>query len=279
MSYEPSLTLDTALARLADQPSAGLDPAQVALLLSSDEYPGQDLIAFLHILDTWAETLRPRLRGELERDVYSLVGLLFDELEFKGNSVDYYDPRNSYLNDVIERRTGLPITLSLVAMAVGTRAGMNVQGVGLPGHFIARAVHGPLAVYFDPFHGGAVLSVAACESLVRQVTGRAWEATPDGLSGVATGAMIERMLINLKGAYQRSGDPKRLARVCSRLFQLCPTDPTQRRDLGIALLASGQAGKALDHLARYVASEPPPDDRDEITEVMKEVRREVARWN
>ncbi|MGL4550756.1 MAG: tetratricopeptide repeat protein, partial [Gemmataceae bacterium] len=164
-------------------------------------------------------------------------------------------------------------------MAVGARAGMRVQGVGLPGHFIARAVSGPLAVYFDPFHGGAVLSVAACEALVRQVTGAAWAATPDGLSGVAVGPLIERMLVNLKGAYQRRADPARLARVCARLVRLCPSDVSQRRDLGVALLASGQAGKAIDHLAAYVASAPPPADRAEVSEVLSEARADVSRWN
>jgi regulator of sirC expression with transglutaminase-like and TPR domain len=279
LSYDPGLTLDTALGRLADDPATALDPAHVALLLAADEYPGHDPAADLATLDGWAALLRPRLGGELERDVRALAGLLFDELGFAGNTADYYDPRNSYLNEVIARRTGLPITLSLVAMAVGTRAGMRVQGVGLPGHFIARGVDGPLAVYFDPFHGGAVLSVAACQSLVRQVTGVEWRATPDGLSGVATGPLIERMLGNLKGAYQRRADPARLARVCGRLVRLCPADVTQRRDLGIALLAAGQAGKAIDHLTAYVSSEPPPADRLEITEVLNEARADVARWN
>ncbi|MGL4551556.1 MAG: transglutaminase family protein, partial [Gemmataceae bacterium] len=117
MSYDPGLTLDTALSRLADDPDGPPGPAHVALLLAADEYPGLDPADGMTTLDGWGDSLRPRLTGELERDVRSLAELLFEELGFTGNVGDYYDPRNSYLSDVIERRTGLPITLSLVAMA------------------------------------------------------------------------------------------------------------------------------------------------------------------
>jgi regulator of sirC expression with transglutaminase-like and TPR domain len=133
------MNLDTALTVLADDPAAPLDLAELALELAREEYPTLDVEAVLAELAALAREVRPRLRGGLRARVESLVRYLFHDLGFRGNERDYYDPRNSYLNDVLDRRLGMPITLSMIAMAVGTRAGLEVTGVGLPGHFIARA--------------------------------------------------------------------------------------------------------------------------------------------
>src|SRR5438093_9645650 len=113
---------------------------------------------------------------------------------FRGNRQDYYDARNSYLNEVLDRRTGIPITLSAVAMAVGGRAGLAVVGVGLPGHFVAKAVGDGREVIFDPFHGGRVLSREDCEILVEKVVGTPFAATAEALRPVPLGPIVERML-------------------------------------------------------------------------------------
>jgi regulator of sirC expression with transglutaminase-like and TPR domain len=152
------MDLPAALAALAADPHADCDLADLALHLARDEYPDLDVPVYLSRLDDLADRLRPRLTGRLAADAVALVQLLFEEEGFAGNAADYYDPRNSYLNDVLDRRTGLPITLSVVAMEVGTRAGLVVEGVGLPGHFVAKAVgEDGAAVQFDPFHGGRFL--------------------------------------------------------------------------------------------------------------------------
>src|SRR5262249_14246110 len=153
-------------------------------------------------------------------------------------------PRNSYLNQALDRRTGLPITLSVVAMAVGTRAGLAVVGVGLPGHFVAKAVGADDEVLFDPFHGGRRLTVEDCENLVHQVTGTAFRATPENLRAELPGRIVYRMLGNLKGVYLRQNDFGRAARVIGRLRQLAPDDMLQQRDLGVSLLHAGQPGQA-----------------------------------
>src|SRR5262245_50935344 len=159
--YTTSMNLDTALARLASDPRAPLDLAEVALALAADEYPGLDAEAYLAELRGMAHEAEGLLRGKLEARVAGLCRYLFDGLGFRGDQRDYYDPRNSYLNEVLDRRVGIPITLSAVAMAVGARAGLEVVGVGLPGHFVAKAVERraggvspPREVIFDPFHGG-----------------------------------------------------------------------------------------------------------------------------
>src|SRR5438067_8585235 len=166
------MEIDAVLALLADDPALPLDVAEVALLLAGDEYPNLDIHPYLHRLDELAVQVKPRLRGGLRARTAALAEFLFAEQGFHGNAPAYYDPRNSYFNDVLDRKLGLPITLAALAMSVGTRAGLEVVGVGLPGHFIAKAVRPDgRGVLFDPFHCGRLLSPADCERLVREVTG------------------------------------------------------------------------------------------------------------
>src|SRR6516225_1040749 len=133
------MDIDAALEQLADDPLAPLDVAELALWLARDEYTDLDVEAYLSELAGMAHEAKAVLRGSLERRVEGLSRYLFHDMGFRGNQQEYYDPRNSYLNQVLDRRTGIPITLSVVAMAVGRRAGVHIAGVGLPGHFVAKA--------------------------------------------------------------------------------------------------------------------------------------------
>jgi regulator of sirC expression with transglutaminase-like and TPR domain len=270
---------DCALSILAGDPAAPLDVAEVALALARDEYPTLDADGYLSELAAMAGELRPRLRGPLAARVAALTRYLFDDLGFGGDRRDYYDPRNSYLNEVLDRRAGLPITLSLVAMAVGRRAGLTVGGVGLPGHFVARADDGGATVFFDPYHGGRVLGADACARLVRETTGQPFAPTAEALAPVPPGPMVARMLMNLKGTYLRRGDFGRGARVIARLLQLAPGNPVQRRDLGAALAQGGQPGKAIAHLQAYLDAVPAAPDADDVTALLRRARAAVARWN
>ena len=171
--YNPPMDLDATLDRLATDPSTPVDAAEIALLLARDEHAELDIPGYLNCLADLACQARPHTSGDLEKCVAGLSQFLFDELRFRGNVQNYYDPDNSYLNRVLDQRLGLPITLSIVTMAVAARAGLTVHGVGLPGHFVVKAVAGEQEVIFDPFHGGQVLSPCDCEQLVQQVTGRA----------------------------------------------------------------------------------------------------------
>src|SRR5262249_29907973 len=213
------MNLDTALELLRQTPSAPLDLAELALLVARDEYPSLDAAAELAGLEAMANELRPRLRGPLAARVAALARYLFHEQGFEGDQRDYYDPRNSYLNDVLIRRVGLPISLSILAVGVGTRAGLEVCGVGLPGHFVAKAVQGGDEVVFDPFNGGRTLTPQECEALVEQVAGVSFTATPEALAAVDAGQVATRVLTNLKGSYLRRQDFARAARVIGRLRQ------------------------------------------------------------
>jgi regulator of sirC expression with transglutaminase-like and TPR domain len=273
------MNLDAALALLAGNADSALDLAEVALLLARAEYATLDIDAYLAELNALAHEVRPRLRGPLEARTDALCRYLFHDLGFRGNRRDYYDPRNSYLNEVLDRRTGLPIALSAVAMAIGTRAGLTVVGVGLPGHFVAKAVEGEHEVIFDPFHGGRRLTPEECAILVEQTTGVPFHATPDALRPVPLGLIVLRMLTNLKGVYLRQGDFPRAVRVIEQLCLLSPDDVLQRRDLGAALIQDGRPGPSIAHLEAYLAARPDAGDGEAVGCLLRAARMTVAGWN
>ena len=273
------MDLDRALDRLAHDATAPLDVAELALYLARDEYANLDVEAYLSELSGMAHEAKNYLRGSLEERVFGLSRYLFHEMGFRGNIQDYYDPRNSYLNEVLDRRTGLPITLSVVAMAIGQRAGLTIAGIGLPGHFVAKASAEGREVLFDPFHGGRQLSLTDCEVLVQQVTGVSFQATPDQLRPITLRLLMTRLLTNLKGVYLRQEDFTRAARVIERLRQLSPHDSVQRRDLGVSLLHAGLPGRAIDHLAAYLAADPHRPDARIVRQLLNQAYQAVGRWN
>jgi regulator of sirC expression with transglutaminase-like and TPR domain len=274
------MKLSDVLASLSEDAYYPVDLARVALLIAHDAYPRMNPRAYLRRIDRLADQLRPRLTGSLAARTAELSSFLFEECGFAGNTEHYYDPRNSYLNKVLDRQIGLPISLSLVAMAVGSRAGLPVVGVALPGHFVAKAVgKDGDEVIFDPFNGGQFLDTDACEAMVTAITGRPFEVTPDVLEATPPGAFVLRMLNNLKTAYLADRSHLRAARVAFRLAQLLPDDPTQRRDLGLLLVQAQRHGPAIDHLKHYLAATPEADDADEVRQILARALGEVARWN
>jgi len=226
-----------------------------------------------------AHEARHYLRGSLEARVTGLCRYLFHDLGFRGNTQSYYEPRNSYLNEVLDRRTGLPILLAIVAIAVGERAGLRIAGVGLPGHFVAKVMENGNEVMFDPFHGGRRLTPEQCEALVYQVTGSPFRANRESLAAVPLGLIVVRMLNNLKGTYLRDEDFPRAVRVIERLRQLRPEDPLQERDLGATLLRAAQPGRAIDHLNSYLKESPNAPDADAVRGLLHTAYAEVAKWN
>jgi regulator of sirC expression with transglutaminase-like and TPR domain len=274
------MNLDSTLAALAADPTASVDLAELALHLARDEYPTLDVAAYLARLDALADELRPRLAGSLAARTAELAHFLFEEHDFAGNADDYYDPRNSYLNDVLDRKLGIPITLSVVAIAVGARAGLTVAGVGLPGHFVAKASDDSgHDILFDPFHGGQFLDADGCEQLVAAVTGQPFALTAEAVAATPPGQVAARMLNNLKAVYLRDSDFPRAARVMERLVQLAPDDPVQRRDLGVSLVHAGKPGRAIGHLRLYLDRLPTAADADDVRGFLDRATAEVARWN
>lgn len=273
------MNLDQILDLLANDPAASVDVAEVGLLLARDEFPKLDVEACLGEIDAMAYEAKRYLQGDVEAKLTGLCRYLFHEMGFRGNVRNYYDPANSYLNLVLENRTGIPITLCAIAMAVGNRAGLEVQGVGLPGHFIAKAVGEGREILFDPFHGGRRLSRQECETLVEQVTHVPYQATSETLRKLPPAFIIQRMLNNLKAIYLEQEDYARGARIIHRLQQLDRNQPLHDRDLGACFLHMGQPGKAITHLRAYLQAVPDPGDNSDVKKLLQQAHREIARWN
>lgn len=273
------MDIDVVLETLAVEPRAAVEVAEVALMLARDEFPQLDVEAHLSEITAMAHEARRYVRGDLTARVQGLCRYLFHDLGFHGNQRDYYDPANSYLNLVLERRTGIPISLSALTMAVGQRAGLEMWGVGLPGHFVVKAVEGTREIVIDPFHGGRVLSGQDCQILVEQVTGQAITAAELSLEALPPGLIVQRMLNNLKGIYLSREDFGRAVRIMERLRQILPDHVSQRRDLGVGYLRLGQPGKAIDHLQAYLTAFPEAADVEPVKQVLRQAQKAVAEWN
>ncbi len=273
------MDLSDILENLAEDPHASIDLAEAALWIARDEYPRLDIEAYLSQLDGLAHEGRRFLGQTLDSRVAGLSLFLFHEMGFQGNHQHYYDPRNSYLNEVMDRFTGIPISLSLVTMAVGQRLGMEIFGVALPGHFVTMAVEKGRRIVFDPYHQGVCLTAADCERLVRQAAGVEMQVHLPDLEPASAAAIVTRVLNNLKGCYLRRGDFPRAIRTIQRLRQVAPRDLVQLRDLGACWMQMGRPGRAIDPLERYLEMTPAGEDRDTVIKLLNQARSTIAQWN
>lgn len=219
-------------AHVSARPEAQLDLAQAALLIAETEYRGLDVDRYLRMLDDLGVQARHELdrvgRGAGvpltgERAIEPLLRWMFEDACFLGNSMDYYDPRNSLLNQVLERRTGIPISLAVVLMEVGKRAGVDVQGVSFPGHFLARVESPRGPVFIDPFDG-RVLSREDIRGLYARAMGEKRDPDPRLLEPATKRQILVRMLGNLRGIYAARGDRERLRVVLERMAVLAPSE-------------------------------------------------------
>lgn len=258
------------LASLFDHDEPPIERA--ALAIAQDEYPALDVPAELARLDALARPLERRLMGLTRpRDVAAEVGTyLYDEHGFHGNETAYDDPKNSYLNEVLARRTGLPITLAAVLMAVGRRAGVTVEGIGFPGHFLVR-LGGEEGVYLDPFFHARVLEPPALQALFTRAMGAGAKLTRDQLAPVSIRAMTVRMLHNLKMSYERRRDAARAMVLCDRLADLTGS-PEFMRDRAVHALTLGAFAAAENDLSRYLALRPAAADLDAVREMLAKAR-------
>ena len=219
---------------LAESPDDQIDLAKAAFLIAATEYPHLDVSHELGVLDSLSAGASKRLVEEHE-PLYCLNTLseyLFDEIGFRGNPEDYYDPRNSFLNEVLSRRLGIPITLSLVFLEVGKRLDIPLVGVGMPGHSLLRH-RDEENLFIDSFHQGVLLSEEECAERMRQVTQAniAWDSRL--LAPLSNRDYLARILRNLKGIYWQNQDHRRVLTMIDRLVALYPVAAQERRDRGL----------------------------------------------
>lgn len=235
-------TLRARFAALLARPDHEIPLDEAALLIAAQAQPGLDVAAELAALDEIAAQVRdPTLTG--------LLRLLFRDLGFDGNRDDYYDPRNSFLNEVRQRRTGLPITLSVLTMEVGRRVSVPLWGVGMPGHFLLRDKVDP-DVFVDPFGGGRLLDPASCAKLFRQIHGPTARLLPEHLEPASRADIVARMLENLRGIYLRRRDRTSLAWVLDLRTALPRAGAQQVVEFADVLASTGDWLGAADTLDR-----------------------------
>jgi regulator of sirC expression with transglutaminase-like and TPR domain len=199
-----------------------LDVVAAALVAAEFEYPDLDVTRYVAQVDEFTRVVEQEQQGGAEDAVDALGRAFFEHLGFRGNQDDYYDPRNTFLNEVIDRRTGVPITLSLLYIELGRRVGLELAGLSFPGHFLVRYQAGDGLVFIDPFHQGARLDLAALEARLRRVVGPNAELAPEHLEPASKQHMLTRMLTNLAAIYRRAGDVFRGIAVLERMLVLDP---------------------------------------------------------
>lgn len=257
------------------------DLPRLALEVAQDAYPSLDTHAQISRIEILADRTRDRCpEGAKARHILGQINwVLFVEEGFRGNTDDYQDPRNSYLNAVMDRKVGIPISLSILYLAIAERLGLTMAGVNLPGHFLVRAGRGDSTIFVDPFNQGAFLEREGCRKLAERATGRPIVLSEEILSPCSTHAIVLRILRNLKASYLRDSDFVQAVPVIRRLVALSKRDHEERRDLGIACARAGMPGEALRYLKDYLAARPNAPDTYDILALAAAARHEIAGTN
>lgn len=267
---------------------ATIDLALAALLIASEEYPGLDIAYYLAKLDHLAQQGRGVLGlsaadapAQLPQEcvLKAINCVLFEQEHFHGNTADYYNPCNSFLNDVLERHMGIPISLSLLYMEVGKRLGVQIDGIGLPWQFVVRCHLAAGFIYIDPFESGRLLSEQDCrERVQRNLRGKA-RFNPHWLEPVSNKQLLARLLGNLKYIYVFKGDYVRALSTCDRILLLVPHSAIERRDRGAVHLQLKHYTHALRDLKAYVALAPQASDVSRIQRQIQQIRQMIALLN
>lgn len=261
----------------------GLSPVWANLLFAREIlYPDLHPSATLAELNLLAKAATRAIASHITLATrgQALAEYLFDTAGLRGNRDEYGDPRNSYLNDVLRRRLGLPISLAAIYLHVGQQLNLPAAGVGMPGHFIV-SVQGDEAepVYLDPFNGGKTLTREDCIQLVQQATGHRGVFDRRWLTPTSARAMVARMLGNLRNTYTQLEDWLLLLRVLARLCELQPDEPAHVRDLGTALYRNGALRSAAERLTEYLARAPHAADADQVRRSRDLLVDELAQLN
>ncbi len=262
----------------------GRDPVpldEAALAIAQEEYPRLEAVEVLTRLDRLGARVRARAAGS-PRAASTLSALrlvLHDEEGLRGNEEDYYDPRNSFLNEVLDRKLGIPISLSVVWIEVARRVGLRLEGVGFPGHVLAKYVSpGGPEVFVDAFNAGEMLSASECVARYRARTGGR-DLDRRHLEAISTRQILMRMLQNLKRIYVERRDDVRAYWVIDRILVLAPGQIASLRDRGLVAARLGGADAAVRDLEAYLARAPSAEDAGEVRKVLDALRGKRPLFN
>lgn len=262
----PSPASRDRFARLMSVSGDEVDLALAALLIASEEYPQLNPDQYLRRLDLLAELVRDRLSGETAPllVLQELSEVLFEQEKFRGNTEAYYDPRNSFLNNVLDRRLGIPLTLSIVMLEVGWRLGLPLEGVNFPGHFLVRFAGEATNLLLDPFQHGEIRFEDQAQALLDRVYGGAVRLQPEYLRPAGRKDMVVRLLANLKNVYLNARDDARAVAAIERILLVRPDANDEVRDRGMLLARLGRTDEAVIDLERYLESSPGAPDAQRV---------------
>lgn len=275
---------DQRLSNLVRVEENSVDLAECALVIAQHEYPKLDIADYLRTLDAAATRLRQRLPADAAKPhVISMLNhYLFRELGYCGNRDDYYDPRNSCLNDVIDRRTGIPITLSILFMEIGRRLGLPLLGVSFPGHFLVKCVTDHGVIVLDPFSRGISLSERDLRERLKQTSGLDHDAeVPLSLllRPATQREILTRLARNLKGIYADRGEFEKLIAIANFIVAINPDDSNELRDRGMTYYRLDCYRAALADFERVVAMDSDAAEDDATRELIAELKQKTRLLN
>jgi regulator of sirC expression with transglutaminase-like and TPR domain len=245
-----------------------------ALAIAWEEYPRMDLGHYREIFDRMVADLQPRIAKMHYplKVVQEINQYLFAEQGFRGNDSDYYNPRNSFITDVLERRLGIPLSLSLVYMVICDRLGFPMDGISFPAHFIIRPRHPDLEIFIDPYNKGEILFPEDCAAKLTQLYGYEIPLQPEYLEPVSMRRILDRLLTNLKLIYLRRREPDKALAAIERSLMLNPDVPTQWRDRGLICYQLDRFTEARIDLENYLQSVPYAEDGRVILQLIEEIK-------
>jgi regulator of sirC expression with transglutaminase-like and TPR domain len=260
-------------------PDAEVDLGRAAFAIARIQYPELVAETEMQRLDDLAA--RAAKAGAQDRGdgLGRLRAFLFEAEGFRGNADEYYDPRNSCLNDVMDRKLGIPITLSVLMIEVGRRLGISITGVGLPGHFIVGAEVDARRLYIDPFHGGSVITPETAAEVASRAVGRPVKLEQAHWAPCSKRQIVIRMLRNLKTIYARQTEWGRALTVVDRLLLIDCDSPTHLRDRGTVLVKLGRLRDGAAEWERYLTRFPNAQDADNFRQELRRVRQELGSLN
>ena len=263
--------------REINQPDGSIDLAKASLYIALEEYQNCDPEEYLNALDAMAEEVRDRLpvQNYPLRIIQTINRYLYEDLGFSGNEADYYDPRNSFLNEVIDRRCGIPITLSLVYLEIAKRIEFPMVGIGMPGHFLIKPDFEDAGIFVDAFNGGEILFPEDCKTRLYQIYGQPLDLPARFFAPVSAKQLLGRMLGNLKAIYLNQQDSIRVLAAIDRILLLFPNALGELRDRGIIYYQIGQLTQARRDLETYLTNAPHAEDAAAIRKLLARLDREI----
>lgn len=267
------------LAELLRQPDEQLSLAEAALVIAASAYPNLDAQRYIRRLDAMAETIAGRVGGETDpfRIIAGINQFLFHEEGFFGNTQEYYDPRNSFLNEVLDRKVGIPITLSTIYLEIAERLRFPLVGVGMPGHFLVK--HPYFQILIDPFSQGRILTESDCRTRMEQVLGDSVEFHESFLAGVGKRHIVTRMLNNLRAIYLNARQYQKALDITDLALAVQPDSPDEHKQRAALLLHLRRYSEAAAELNSYLEHSPDADDVKEVRETLANLRRTIAQLN